>query len=93
MYTSCDTREQYKLLFDELQLFVEKLTGKQLRFKRLLPSSNLIAMIVDLEAAQILGASDSFLPTIDPAHSGIHTDDVNVLIPEFVRACLVHVQR
>lgn len=50
-------------------------------------------MNVDLEAAQVLGAADSFLPTNDPEYSGILTDDPAVLAEYFVKACHTHVKR
>lgn len=86
-------REQYKAIFDELQRLTLKLTGKPLRFKRLSKGGNLLTLGVDLEAAQVLGAGDSFLPTNEPEYSGIHTTKSEELVQYFTRACLTHVKR
>lgn len=50
-------------------------------------------MNVDLEAAQVLGAGDSFLPTNDPEHSGIRTNDPEEIVKYFMKGCFVHVMR
>jgi hypothetical protein len=86
-------RGHYKLLFDEVQSAVLKLTGRPMRFKRLTRGGNLLAMNVDLEAAQVLGAADSFLPTNEPEYSGILTEDPAVLAEYFTKACHTHVKR
>ena len=86
-------RGHYKLLFDEVQSAVEKLTGRPIRFKRLTRGGNLLAMNVDLEAAQVLGAADSFLSTNEPEYSGILTEDPVVLAEYFTKACHTHVKR
>ncbi|KAJ7687083.1 hypothetical protein B0H14DRAFT_2654035 [Mycena olivaceomarginata] len=71
VYTDGMDRSHYKCLFDELQKIIFSLTGKHLRFKRFTRGGNFITMGVDLEAAQVQGASDSFLPTNEPEYSGI----------------------
>lgn len=83
----------YKLLFNEFQVAVERLTGKPLCFKRLTRGGNLLTMNVNLEAAQVLGAGDSFLATNELEFSGIHTNDPAVLVEYFLKACHVHVKR
>jgi hypothetical protein len=50
-------------------------------------------MNVDLEAAQVLGAADSFLLTNEPEYSGISTEDPVVLVEYFTKACHTHVKR
>jgi hypothetical protein len=72
---------------------VQKLTGQPIRFKWLSPGGNIPAMNVDLEAAQVLGAADSFLPTNEPECSGITTNDPAVLVEYFVKACHTHVTK
>lgn len=93
IYTNRATAAHYKLLFDELQKVTLALTGKPLRFKRLTPGGNLLAMGVDLEAAQVQGAGLSFLPTNVPEHSKINTLDPDEIVQYFIRACFAHVKR
>jgi hypothetical protein len=50
-------------------------------------------MNVDLEAAQVLGAANSFLPTNEPEYGGISTEDPAVLAEYFTKACHTHVKR
>ncbi|KAJ7917410.1 hypothetical protein B0H13DRAFT_2269491 [Mycena leptocephala] len=93
VYTNGADRPHYKCLFDELQKIIFRLTGKQLRFKRFTRGGNLITMGVDLEAAQVQGASDSFLPTNKPEYSGITTEDPDEFSEYYVRACISHAKR
>ncbi|KAJ7804189.1 hypothetical protein B0H13DRAFT_2687480 [Mycena leptocephala] len=93
VYTNGADRPHYKCLFDELQKIIFRLTGKQLRFKRFTRGGNLITMGVDLEAAQVQGASDSFLPTNEPEYSGITTEDPDEFSEYYVRACISHAKR
>jgi hypothetical protein len=90
VYTDGADRPHYKCLFDELQKIILRLTGKNLRFKRFTRGGNLVTMGVDLEAAQVQGASDSFLPTNEPEYSGITTTDPDEFVMYFVRACISH---
>ncbi|KAJ7884105.1 hypothetical protein B0H14DRAFT_3744781 [Mycena olivaceomarginata] len=50
-------------------------------------------MGVDMEAAQVQGASDSFLSTNEPEYSGITTNDPDEFALYFVRACISHAKR
>lgn len=93
VYTSCATREHYLRVFNKIQSTMRQLTGKEIRFKHLTPEGNLTAMIVDLEAAQILGAADSLARSNVVEHSGVPSENISALIPHFVRGCLVHVNR
>lgn len=93
IYINRADRAHYKILFDEVQKAVQTLTGRPLRFKRLSEGGNLLALNVDLEAAQVLGAGDSFLPTNQPEYSGIDTDDPAVIVEYFIKACQTHVKR
>jgi hypothetical protein len=68
-------------------------TGLPLRFKRFSEGGTLLALNVDMEAAQVLGAGDSFLPTNDPEYSGIHTKDSAELMTYVTRVCYTHVKR
>ncbi|KAJ7440024.1 hypothetical protein FB451DRAFT_966547, partial [Mycena latifolia] len=93
LYTDGSDRPHYKFLFDELQKVIFELTGKHLRFKRFTPGGNLITLGVDMEAAQVQGASESFLPTNVPEYSGIHTTDPDEFAETYVRACTSHAKR
>jgi hypothetical protein len=83
----------YKLLFDKVQFIVQKLMGRRIQFKQLSPGGNILAINVDLEAAQVLGAVDSFLPTNEPEYSGITTNDPAVLVEYFIKAYHTHIKR
>ena len=50
-------------------------------------------MNVDLEAVQVLGTVDSFLPMNEPEYSGITTNDPAVLAEYFIKACHTHCKR
>ncbi|KAJ7511946.1 hypothetical protein B0H11DRAFT_1899441 [Mycena galericulata] len=93
VYTNGADRPHYKCLFDELQKIIYRLTGKHLRFKRFTRGGNLITMGVDMEAAQVQGACDSFLPTNEPEYSGITTTDPDELAFYYIRACISHCKR
>lgn len=69
------------------------LTNQPIRFKRLTQGGQLLVMNLDLEAAQVLGAGDSFMPTNEPAYSGIYTSEAVQLVTFFIKACMVHVKR
>ncbi|TFK36609.1 hypothetical protein BDQ12DRAFT_725070 [Crucibulum laeve] len=92
IYSNKADRSHYKLIFDILQQQTHTITGKPLRFKRLSKGGNLLTMGVDLEAAQVLGAGDSFLTTNEPDYSLITTTDPNDLVQYFVCACVTHVK-
>ncbi|KAJ6629706.1 hypothetical protein B0H10DRAFT_2208657 [Mycena sp. CBHHK59/15] len=93
IYTDQCDRPHYKALYDELQKVVFTLTGKNLRFKRFTPGGNLLTIGVDMESAQVQGASDSFLPTNVPSYSGIVTTDADEFSEFYVRACISHCKR
>jgi len=50
-------------------------------------------MNVNLEAAQVLGAGDSFLKANEPEYSGIKTDDPMEMVEYFTKACHTHMKR
>ncbi|KAJ7719564.1 hypothetical protein B0H16DRAFT_1795091, partial [Mycena metata] len=93
IYTDGADRPHYKCLFDELQKVIFRLTGKNLRFKRFSRGGNLVTMGVDMEAAQVQGACDSFLPTNEPEYSGIITTEPDEFALFFVRTCISHCKR
>jgi hypothetical protein len=61
-------------MFDEIQQLAVVLTGKPMCFKCLLPGGNLLVWNTDMEAAAVLGLSQSFHPTNVPAHSNIPSE-------------------
>jgi hypothetical protein len=69
---------------------MQKLTGQPIHFKWLSQDNNILAMNVDLEAVQVLGTADSFLPTNEPEYSGITNNDPAVLVEYFIKACHMH---
>jgi hypothetical protein len=93
VYTNHANRAHYKLLFDELQKVIVAVTGRSLRFRQFSQGGTLLALNVDMEAAQVLGAGDSFLPTNEPEYSGIETRDSAVLMTYVTRVCYTHVKR
>ncbi|KAJ7333283.1 hypothetical protein DFH08DRAFT_966118 [Mycena albidolilacea] len=86
VYTNRADRPHYKCLFDELQKIIFQLTGKQLHFKCFTAGGTLVTMGVDMEAPQVQGACDSFLPKNEPEYSGITTADPDKFALYFVRA-------
>jgi hypothetical protein len=81
------------MLYNEVQKTILSITSKPLRFKRLSHGGNILAMGVDLEAAQVLGAGDLYLPTNEPEYSNIHTTELEEIVQYFTRACFTHVKR
>lgn len=80
-------------MFDLLQKVIEALTGRKMGFKGLCRDGTIIALNVDLEIPQIMGAADSFLASNEPDHSGVTAGSSEALIPLFIRGCLVHSRR
>jgi hypothetical protein len=81
-------------MFNELQLLTEVLTGKPLWFKQLTPGGNLLAMNTDMEAAQVLGVAQPFLPANNPAHSGIpSTISAEEIVWYFICLCIGHAKQ
>ena len=93
VYTNKTDRAHYKLLFNEMQNVITAVTGHPLKFKRLSQDGTLLTLNVDMEAAQVLGAGDSFMSTNEPEYSGILTTDSAVLVTYFTRVCFTHVKR
>ena len=93
MYINKADTDYYTILFDELQELTLRLTGKPLLFKRLSPDGNLLCMNADMEAAQVLGAAQSFMKTNNIAYSKIDVSSPEELLPYFVRVCLTHSKR
>jgi len=56
---------------------------------------NLLAIILDMEAAQVQGLSDAvvWLHMNDAAKSGIFKTDPDILVQFFIKLCMVHFER
>ncbi|KAJ7862394.1 hypothetical protein B0H14DRAFT_2575464 [Mycena olivaceomarginata] len=90
-YVNRATTDYYEILFDELQRIKLQITKKVLRFKRFVPGGNLLAMNVDMEAAQVLGAARSILKTNQPEYRGIPRDTSPAeAATYFVKLCYRH---
>ncbi|KAF9018292.1 hypothetical protein BDZ89DRAFT_1117241 [Hymenopellis radicata] len=93
VYTNRATRGQFKATFDELQRLCLLFNGKPLNFRQFTKNGTLTNLGEDMEAAQALGAADSFMPTVDPIHSGIVVTTAEALIPHFITTCHTHAKR
>ncbi|KAK6969467.1 hypothetical protein R3P38DRAFT_3298357 [Favolaschia claudopus] len=91
VYINRETTDALEWIFDTLRELKRQVTGKDLRFKCFVQDGNLLVMIVDIEAAQILGTSRSLLNTNQPKYSGIYTEDLAEFATYFVKLCSVHV--
>lgn len=67
------------------------ITGSFLRLKAFVRGGNLLAMIADMEATQVLGAARSAMKHNDPEYSGIPNDTpASVAATSFVKICFRH---
>jgi hypothetical protein len=83
----------FKLLFDGLQKHITQLTGKPLALQRFHPDGNIKTMIVDMEAAQVLGAGLSLMSSNNVSFSEIKPESVEDFLSYWVRICLTHAKR
>lgn len=75
---------------------IEKATGRKVKFKVFDPTTgNLLAVLLDMEAAQVQGLGDAIvrLRMNDPSKSGILETDPNVLVQSVIKLCTVHFER
>ncbi|KAL0564037.1 hypothetical protein V5O48_018019 [Marasmius crinis-equi] len=93
VYMNRQDTASYTRLFDEVRDVVLRLTGRPLAFKRFEKDGTLLAMNVDMELAQVKGASASLMKTLDCSYSGITTKDPDNLAPFFTKLCSVHGKR
>ncbi|KAG7094223.1 hypothetical protein E1B28_007830 [Marasmius oreades] len=90
IYTNRHDTTSYEKLFDAVQKITLDLTGQPLAFKRLRPEGNLLAMVVDMEIAQVKGAAASFAKSQDVSYSKLNG---KCLPPYFIKLCHVHAKR
>ncbi|KAJ7734479.1 hypothetical protein B0H16DRAFT_1467605 [Mycena metata] len=64
----------FERLYDEFRSLKVDLTGKPVAFKCFFAGGNLLALNSDMEAAQVLGATLSFMKANNPDYSGISRD-------------------
>ena len=95
MYSNRSDTLQYTKIFDELQRITAAVTKQLLKLKALSQSGTLVAIGVDLELAQVLGACKSFLSTNEPEYSKINVPPSSAEILEnyFIRACHGHTKQ
>ncbi|KAJ6631823.1 hypothetical protein B0H10DRAFT_1937586 [Mycena sp. CBHHK59/15] len=90
-YVTRSTADYFEILFDEVQRIKFDITGSFLRLKVFVRDGNLLAMIADMEAAQVLGAARSAMKHNDPEYSGIsHDTPASVAATSFVKICFRH---
>jgi hypothetical protein len=89
------THEAFGYAFEALFTSIEKATGLKLKFKVFDPSGNILAILLDMEAAQVQGLGDTLaqLQMNDPAKSGIFVTDPQVLVQFLIKLCTVHFER
>ena len=68
---------------------------QQVKFKVFDKSGHLLAIILDMEAAQVQGLGDAVvrLHMNDAAKSGIFETDPDILVQFFIKLCMVHFER
>ncbi|KAJ6551069.1 hypothetical protein B0H10DRAFT_2242415 [Mycena sp. CBHHK59/15] len=90
-YITRSTTNYFEILFDEVQCIKFDITGSFLHLKVFVRDDNLLAMIADMEAAQVLGAARSAMKHNDPEYSGIsHDMPASVAATSFVKICFRH---
>ncbi|KAG7085368.1 hypothetical protein E1B28_002931 [Marasmius oreades] len=85
VYTNRSDAASYEKLFDAVQKVTLELTGQSIAFKWLCPEGNLLAMVVDMEIAQMQGAAASFAKTQVPLHSPLDGSRPKSFPPYFVK--------
>jgi hypothetical protein len=95
VYSNRSDTLQYSKIFDQLQHVTATVTKRPLKLKGLSQGGTLVAIGVDLELAQVLGACKSFLPTNEPEYSKVEVSPSSpeVLASYFIRACYGHTKR
>ncbi|KAJ6514663.1 hypothetical protein DFH09DRAFT_1373940 [Mycena vulgaris] len=84
----------FEKLYDEFQAVKLDVTGKPVAFKRFVEGGNIIAMNSDMEAAQVLGATRSFLKMNNAEYSKISNDTpAEEVAPEIIKLCTTHGKR
>jgi hypothetical protein len=88
-------RKAFGYAFKALFTSLEKATRQQVKFKVFDKSGHLLAIILDMEAAQVQGLGDAivWLHMNDAAKSGIFETDPDILVQFFIKLCTVHFER
>jgi hypothetical protein len=79
-------------VFEALFTSIEKATGRKIKFKVFDPSGNVLAIILDMEAAQVQGFGDALirLQFNDLTKSGITESNSQVLVQFLIKLCTQH---
>jgi hypothetical protein len=95
LYCNSATREAFGYAFEALFTSIEKATRRQVKFKVFDNMGHLLAVLLDMEAAQVQGLGDAVVRLCmnNPATSGIHETDPDVLVQFFIKLCTVHFER
>ena len=95
IYCNSATCEAFSYVFEALFTSIEKATGHKVKLKVFNPSGNLLAIILDMEAAQVQGLGDALirLQFNDPTKSGITESDSQVLVQFLIKLCTQHFDR
>jgi hypothetical protein len=95
IYCNSSTREAFGYAFEALFNSVEKATGRKIKFKVFDASGNVLAIILDSEAAQVQGLGDALvrLQINDPTISKISETNPEVLVQFLIKLCTIHWDR
>ena len=96
VYCNSATREAFGYLFEALFTSIEKATGHKVRFRVFEPTTgNLLAIILDMEAAQVQGLGDALvkLQMNKSQQSRIYDTDPEVIVQYILKLCTVHFER
>lgn len=87
-------RTAFKVVWEEVQRLVLKLTRKRLKFKGLHKGGKIFGLNSDMEAAPLLGFADAFVATIDLEDvRSVVGADTQKLLPFVLRICYSHYNR
>jgi hypothetical protein len=96
VYCNCATHEAFGYLFEALFTSIEKATGHKVRFRVFEPTmGNILAIILDMEAAQVQGLGDALvkLRMNESQRSKIGKTDPEVIVQYILKLCTVHLKR
>ncbi|KAJ7733309.1 hypothetical protein B0H16DRAFT_1768608 [Mycena metata] len=90
-YINGVSTDLFERLYDEFRSLKVDLTGRPIAFKCFFEGVNLLALNSDMEGAQVLGATRSFMKTNNPDYSGISRDTpAERVAPKFIKLCTTH---
>ncbi|KAF8229096.1 hypothetical protein L208DRAFT_1288337, partial [Tricholoma matsutake] len=96
VYCNSATHKAFDYLFEALFTSIEKATGHKVRFHVFEPTTgNLLAIILDMEAAQVQGLGDALvkLQMNKSQQSRIYNTDPEVIVQYILKLCTVHFER